>query len=208
MINVPHEIPYRVGLTGGIASGKSTVANFFTELGIAVIDTDVIAREVVRPGTPASQEIRAEFGSSVFADSGALDRQAMRRIVFSDQEKRVRLENILHPRIRDVALREATAAESPYVVIVVPLLFESPMKQAMDRILVVDCSEETQLARLTARDTEGEAQARRMIAAQASREQRLSIADDVIANDGDLERTRESVLALHGKYLQFAAKHN
>lgn len=205
MSNVPQRQPYRVGLTGGIASGKSTVADIFAGLDIAVIDTDVIAREVVQPGMPAHDDIRATFGASVFADSGELDRQAMRSIVFSDPHKRRKLENILHPRIRDAAMCQATAAESPYVVIVVPLLFESPMKQAMDRILVVDCSEETQLSRLLARDAEDESQARRMIKAQASREQRLSIADDVIANDGDLERTRESVLALHDKYLRLAA---
>ena len=195
----------RVGLTGGIASGKSTVANFFAELGVPVVDTDVIAREVVEPGKPALAEIHDAFGPGVISSDGSLDRAELRKIVFADKAKRSRLESILHPRIRDAAFQQADQASGPYVIIVVPLMFESPMKQAMDRILVVDCSEETQLRRLTMRDNESEEQALRMIAAQASRKERLSIADDVVPNDGDLAGTRDAVHALHKTYLSLAA---
>lgn len=166
-----------------------------------VIDTDVIARDVVAPGMPALHEIREVFGSVVIAKDGSLDRQAMRRIVFSNDEKRRQLENILHPVIRESAERQAEDARGPYVIIVVPLLFESPMQESMDRILVVDCSERTQLTRLTARDNEDEQSARRIMATQASRQERLSIADDVITNDGSLDDTRAAVAALHKFYL-------
>lgn len=191
----------RIGLTGGIASGKSLVARYFEELGVPIVDTDVIAREVVAPGSPALDEVRAAFGAAVIGDDGSLDRQEMRRIVFSDEEKRRQLEGILHPRIRESATLQANAAQGPYVIVVVPLLFESPMKESMDRILVVDCSEETQLRRLTARDNEDADSACRIIATQASRKERLSIADDVITNDGSLSETRAAVDALHNFYL-------
>ncbi len=191
----------RVGLTGGIASGKSMVAAHFESLGVPVIDTDVIAREVVAPGAPALEEIREAFGDEVFTNDGALDRRAMRQRIFADAEDRKRLEAMLHPRIRDRTSALAEAVQAPYMVIVVPLLAESAMRHFMDRILVVDCSKATQLARLTARDSESREQARRMIAAQASREERLAIADDVIDNDGSIESTLHQVEALHERYL-------
>ncbi len=196
--------PLRIGLTGGIASGKTTVADFFAELGVPVIDTDVIAREVVTRGAPALVQIRDAFGDAVFSEDGSLDRQAMRRLVFSDADKRLRLEGILHPRIREAAVARAQAVTAPYMVIVVPLLVESPMQELMDRILVVDCSEDVQLSRLKARDAENEEQARRMIAAQASRDERLAIADDVVLNDADLDETRTKVEALHEEYLELS----
>jgi dephospho-CoA kinase len=196
--------PLRIGLTGGIASGKTTVANFFADLGIPVIDTDVIARDVVAKGAPALAQIRADFGDAVFNDDGVLDRKAMRKLVFSDDSKRRQLEGILHPRIREAAVVQAQAVTDPYMIIVVPLLVESPMKALMDRVLVVDCSEDVQLKRLLARDTENEAQARRMIAAQASRDERLAIADDVVQNDTNLEETRRKVTALHKQYLDLS----
>lgn len=145
------------------------------------------------------------FGADVITADGGLDRAAMRKIVFADGDKRRELENILHPRIRDLAYARADAVDTPYVVIVVPLLFESPMRQAMDRVLVVDCPPAIQIERLLARDGETEAQAQKMIAAQATREQRLSIADDVIVNDGDLQKTRRAVDRLHRHYLALAA---
>lgn len=191
----------RIGLTGGIASGKSLVASYFEDLGVPVIDTDVIARDVVAPGMPALDEIRQSFGAVAIATDGSLNRQAMRRIVFSDDEKRRQLEKILHPLIRASADQQVKVAEGPYVIIVVPLLFESPMKDSMDRILVVDCSEQTQLSRLTARDNEDVTSARRIMATQASRQQRLSIADDIITNDGSPDETRAAVAALHEFYL-------
>ncbi len=196
--------PLRIGLTGGIASGKTTVANFFVDLGIPVIDTDVIARDVVAKGAPALARIRADFGDAVFNDDGVLDRKAMRKLVFSDDSKRRQLEGILHPRIREAAVVQAEAVTDPYMIIVVPLLVESPMKALMDRVLVVDCSEDVQLKRLLARDTENEAQARRMIAAQASRDERLAIADDVLLNDTDLDETRQQVDTLHHRYLELS----
>lgn len=192
----------RVGLTGGIASGKSTVAECFAELGVPVIDTDVIAREVVTAGSAALREIAATFGGAVIARDGSLNRSMMREIVFAEDEKRRQLEAILHPRIRGEAWRQADAASTPYVIVVVPLLFESPMKQQMDRVLVVDCSVATQMQRLLRRDSETAAQAERMIAAQASREDRLSLADDIILNEGSLQETREQVMKLHETYLR------
>ena len=194
--------PLRVGLTGGIASGKSVVADMFAELGAAVIDTDVIAREVVMPGRPALDEIREAFGDAAFASDGSLDREAMRRQIFADDASREQLEAILHPRIQRETIRQAEAAGGDYQIIVVPLLVESSLRAFVDRVLVVDCSEETQIGRLLARDAESIQRARRILAAQASREERLAIADDVIHNDSDLDATRRQVQALHEKYLE------
>lgn len=196
--------PFRIGLTGGIASGKSTVSGMFADLGVPVIDTDVIAREVVNPGQPALEAIRKAFGAGVIAADGTLDRSAMRAIVFGDDEARRRLEGILHPRIRDVTIGKAVTAGGVYQVIVVPLLVESSLREFVDRILVVDCDENTQIARLLDRDAETEEQARSMLAAQSTRDERLAIADDVIENEGSIENTRKQVLALHRTYLREA----
>lgn len=192
--------PLRIGLTGGIASGKSTVAELFAELGISVIDTDVIAREIVQPGQPALAEIRARFGEGVIDAAGNLNRAAMRKLVFLDDVARLDLEAILHPRIGEETQRQARAATGPYQLIVVPLLVGSPLMGFVDRVLVVDCDEETQIQRLLARDTETIEQAQRILAAQASRESRLGIADDVIRNDRGLDRTRRQVIALDEKF--------
>jgi len=196
--------PLRIGLTGGIASGKSTVADMFADLGVPVIDTDLIARDVVAPGQPALQEIRKAFGAGVIAEDGSLDRPAMRTLVFGDDAARRRLEAILHPRIGAATREQADTAGGPYQIIVVPLLLESSLRAFVDRVLVVDCEEETQIARLLSRDAESESQARRILAAQASRAERLAIADDVIANEGDLDDTREQVRRLHRRYLDEA----
>jgi dephospho-CoA kinase len=193
--------PLRIGLTGGIASGKTVVADMFAELGAVIIDTDLIAREVVMPGQPALDEIRDEFGPDVIGPDGSLDRRAMRKRVFEDEPLRLRLEEILHPRIRDETFRQASKAGGAYQVIVVPLLAESPLKDYVDRILVVDCDEDTQVSRLLERDAETMEQARRILAAQASREERLAIADDVIDNSRSLEETRRQVAALHDRYI-------
>ncbi len=197
---------FRVALTGGIASGKSVVSALFAELGAAVVDTDVIARQVVQPGQPALDAIRQRFGDAVFDAEGRLDRAALRQRVFSDSEARRDLEAILHPRIGAETRRQALAAAGPYLLIVVPLLVGSPLLEFVDRVLVVDCSEETQLARLLERDAESEEQARRMLAAQASREQRLAIADDIIRNDGSLDDLQRQVLNLDRRYRQLAAR--
>ena len=203
-------VPLRIGLTGGIASGKSTVADMFAQLGALIIDTDVIAREVVAPGQPALDEIAATFGESLINDDGYLDRGALRKLVFADDEARKRLEAITHPRIQDetgrqsnqagAASRLASQTKGHYQIIVVPLLVNSSLKDLVDRILVVDCDEKTQIRRLTARDAESEDQARRMLAAQSSREERLAIADDVIRNDDSLDSTLDQVAALHEIY--------
>ncbi len=192
--------PFRIGLTGGIASGKSTVANMFAELGVPVIDTDVIAREVVQPGEPALDEIRQRFGDSIIDGAGNLDRSSLRKKVFSNDNARRDLESILHPRIGAEVVRQAENAGGPYQLIVVPLLTGSPLKRFLDRVLVVDCDEETQLQRLLARDTETVEQAQRMLAAQASRQERLAIADDVIRNDQSLDHTRSQVTDLDQRF--------
>ena len=193
----------RIGLTGGIASGKSTVAELFAGLGVPVIDTDIIAREVVLPGQPALAEIRNAFGDAVFED-GVLDRAAMRQQIFADNDARRRLEAILHPRIQQETIKQAHASGGDYQLIVVPLLTESPLRDYVDRILVVDCDEDTQIERLLARDAETEDQARRILATQASRDERLAIADDVIHNDTSIEATSSQVSALHDTYLKLA----
>ena len=176
----------RIGLTGGIASGKSTVADMFAELGVPVIDTDIIAREVVTPGAPALLEIRARFGDEIIDATGNLDRGVMRRLVFADDAARLDLEAILHPPIGIETRRQAGEAGGPYQIIVVPLLVGSALLQFVDRVLVVDCDEETQVQRLLARDAETIEQARSILAAQASREHRLELADDVIDNNRDI----------------------
>ena len=193
--------PLRIGLTGGIASGKTTVSDLFAKLGATVVDTDVIAREVVAPGLPALDEIRTTFGDEVLNADGSLDRGAMRQLIFADDTARERLQAILHPKIQAETLRRVAAADGPYTVVVVPLLADSPLRAHLDRILVVDCDESTQIRRLLERDTESEQQARRILAAQASREQRLAIADDVIENNSSLAVLAEQVSAMHDRYI-------
>ena len=206
MTQTPEQAPLRIGLTGGIASGKSLVADMFAELSIPVIDTDVIAREVVAPGQPALDEIEARFGEHVFDAAGHIDRAAMRETIFLDDGERHALEKIVHPRIGAETRRQADLAGGEYQIIVVPLLASSPLADFVDRILVVDCDEETQVDRLLARDAGSEKQARRIIAAQASRDQRLAIADDVILNEGEIDDARSAVTRLDQKYRRFAAR--
>ena len=185
---------------------KSAVADLFAELGVPIIDTDVIAREVVQPGQPALDEIRSRFGEHMIDAAGNLDRAALREAIFSDDEARLDLEAILHPRIGAETRRQADAVEGAYQVIVVPLLTSSPLIQFVDRVLVVDCDEDTQLQRLLARDSESIDQARRILAAQASREDRLRTADDVIDNNRSLQDLRREVTALDRKYRHLAAQ--
>jgi dephospho-CoA kinase len=173
-------------------------------MGATVIDTDIIARQVVAAGQPALEAIRATFGDAVLNEDGTLDRGAMRQLIFADDEARQRLETILHPRIQVETLRQAEDATGPYSIIVVPLLADSPLRAEMDRILVVDCDEDTQIKRLLARDAESEAQARRILAAQASREERLAIADDVIENNSTFDALAAEVSALHDSYIALA----
>jgi dephospho-CoA kinase len=194
----------RIGLTGGIASGKTAVSDMFAAQGVPVIDTDRIARDVVQPGMPALEEIRRRFGDAVIAADGSLDRSELRKLAFENEQNRKAVEAILHPRIRRETIARSKEAGGPYQIIVVPLLVESPLKSFMDRIVVVDCDPQTQLQRLLSRDRENVDQARRMIAAQASREERLAIASDVIDNDGALADTRKQVEDLHRRFLQMA----
>ena len=177
----------------------------FGELGAVLIDTDIIARDVVEPGTPGLERVVAEFGTKVTDHKGRLDRRALRTIVFSDEKKRLLLEEILHPLIRAETERQMRTLDGTYQLLIVPLLVESPLKDHADRILVVDCSEERQLERLLARDIETEAQARRMIAAQSSREERLALAVYVITNDADIESTRSQVAKAHRIFVKSAS---
>jgi dephospho-CoA kinase len=192
--------PLRIGLTGGIASGKSTVADMFAELGVPVIDTDVIAREVVQPGEPAIKEIRERFGDAVINADGHLNRAAMRKIIFADDAARLDLEAILHPRIGEQVRRQADTAGGPYQLIVVPLLVSSALRDYVDRVLVVDCDEETQIQRLLRRDSESIEQAQKILDSQASRQERLAIADDIIRNDQSLDQTRAQVADLDQRF--------
>lgn len=193
--------PLRIGLTGGIASGKSTAAEMFAELGAPLIDTDLISREIVEPGRPALARLTEAFGPDLLDASGHLDRKRMRERIFASDRMRERLESILHPLIREDMQRQSAAAGGDYQIIVVPLLVESGLESMFDRILVVDCPRAVQLARLLSRDDETSIQAESILAAQADREERLAAADDIIVNDGDLVSLRRRVEALHDHYL-------
>lgn len=194
----------RIGLTGGIASGKSTVAAMFAELGVCVIDTDSIARELVAPGGPVLGEIVETFGQGVVGPDGRLDRSLMRRIVFGDADRRHRLEAILHPRIRETALARSAECAGTYVIFVVPLLFESGFDRLVERTVAVDCPEALQIERLMARDETGPDEARAIIDAQMERAERRSRADDIIDSSPTIEATRDRVAALHASYLRLA----
>ena len=198
--------PFRVALTGGIASGKSTVADLFARHGVPLIDTDVIAREVVEPGQPALAEIVSVFGPAVLDGEGRMDRRRMRDYVFNDPAARKRLEGILHPAIRAEMERQSAAARGPYQVLVIPLLTESGRRDHIDRVLVVDAPEELQIARLMQRDHVQREQALAALAAQAKRDARLEFADDVIVNDGDPAALTARVDALHREYLRLATR--
>ena len=198
--------PLKVGLTGGVASGKSTVARHFAELGVPVIDADEIAHEMVEPGQPALAEIARQLGNSFITPEGRLDRRRLRKAVFADPELRRRLEAILHPAIRETMLARAKRSTAPYVLLVIPLLVESNFVNLVDRVLVVDLPEQVQLRRLCQRDGITPDLARRMIAAQADRDGRLAIADDIIDNRGIPQALASEVARLHRKYLRLASE--
>lgn len=198
---------YAVGLTGGIASGKSAVADRFTALGAGVVDADLVAREVVAAGTDGLADLVAAFGSGILDDTGSLDRRRMRERVFGDAAARSRLEAIVHPRVRTRLHEQACASTRAYAIVAVPLLAEGGGRAAypwLDRVLVVDVPVAVQHARLIARDAVDEALARRMIEAQATREKRLAIADDVLVNSGTVDALSTSVEALHRRYTHLA----
>jgi dephospho-CoA kinase len=194
-----------IGLTGGIASGKSAVSARLAELGAGIVDTDAVAREVVMPGTPGLEQVIECFGQAILLADGTLNRAALRDRIFADGEAKADLEAILHPLIRSRTLKLAAVTPGPYLVFVVPLLFESGFDALVDRVLVVDCPPELQLERLMQRDQETEESARRAIAGQLDRDTRNAQADDLIDNSGTLAELLQAVDALHVQYLDLAA---
>lgn len=203
--------PLTIGVTGGIASGKSAVAQAFASHGIAWVDADDVAREVVEPGEPALAEIAQHFGAGVLDDEGRLDRRALRAIVFADENERRWLESVTHPRIRQRLLDRLDrlhASGAPYHLLVSPLLFESGQYKLTDRYLVIDVPESLQIARIGARDGSDEHQARAIIKAQMPRGERLALADDVIDNQGSREALIARVAELDAYYRKLAASSN
>ncbi len=191
----------RVALTGGIGSGKSEASRIFASLGTPVIDTDVISRQLVKPGSAALTEISELFGNEFILKDGNLDRQKMRQQVFNDKKARQALENILHPRIRQEVNHQLARLNSPYAIIVIPLLLETGQQSMADRVLVIDCPESRQQERVMLRDNIDQALFEQILLSQASRQERLNIADDIIFNDADLEHLQRQVMDLHHKYL-------
>ena len=189
-----------VVLTGGIASGKTAASNYFAQLGVPVVDTDVIAHQIVEPGQPALNRIRLQFGEGFVTSEGRLDRRKMRDAIFSDPELKSRLENILHPAIAAEAMRQITRLDTPWCVLVIPLLVETDLFPWIDRVLVVDADESAQIERVMARDEISMEQAKSILCAQSSRQERLALADDVIKNDGSLEQLQSAVDQLYDQY--------
>ncbi|MBM0404076.1 MULTISPECIES: dephospho-CoA kinase [unclassified Serratia (in: enterobacteria)] len=196
---------YIVALTGGIGSGKTTVANAFARHGATLVDADVIARQVVEPGTPALAAIAERFGNEMLLPDGALNRAALRQRIFSHPDDKTWLNQLLHPLIHRETQRQLAQATSPYVLWVVPLLVENSLQDRADRVLVIDVDAETQLARTIARDGVSREQAQSILAAQATRRQRLAVADDIIDNSGAAQGIEPQVAALHRRYLELAA---
>jgi dephospho-CoA kinase len=194
----------RIGLTGGIASGKTTVARLFAALGVPVIDADELAREVVAPGSPLLTRIAERFGRELIRADGQLDRRALRHLVFADPRARADLEALTHPAIFAALEQRSSKERGPYQILVLPLLVEKRDERRVDRVLVVDCAELLQTRRLQARDGSTQEEANAMLAAQAMRAERLQAADDVISNEGDLQALRAQVEALHAKYLELS----
>lgn len=193
-----------VGLTGGIASGKSLVSSAFERLGVTTIDADVVARDIVEPGQPALEEIIERFGANIVDEKGRLKRRMLREIVFADDDARTALEGMTHPRIREELARKRDNAQSDYCLLVVPLLVKSSMIELVDRVLVVDAPEIVQMQRLMSRDDIDENLARRMIAAQDARSERLAMADDVLINTGPRKDIADLAAALHAGYQRLA----
>jgi dephospho-CoA kinase len=194
----------KIGLTGGIGSGKSTVCDIFQNLGINIIDADHIAKALVKPGFPAFRQIIAQFGEAFLNTDGNLDRDKLRNLIFADKTKKQLLENILHPLVYQQIAEEIRHAVSPYCIIAVPLLLETQKKQLFDRILVVDCSIEMQLQRVESRDQLKREQILSIIASQISRELRLQQADDIIDNSASTTQLAEQIKRLHNSYLLLA----
>ena len=190
-----------IALSGGIASGKTYVSDKFSSLGADIIDTDIIAHEIVLPGRSALEEITDNFGKSVLQKDGALNRKLMRSIVFEDSKKRLILESILHPKIQNEVKNKITSLNGPYQIIVVPLLAKSPILKQVNRVLIIDCDEKKQLKRPVKRDEISTKLARQIISSQSDRKERLSIADDIILNDNDFDSLDTQIMNLHRYYL-------
>ncbi|MEW8692483.1 MAG: dephospho-CoA kinase [Candidatus Thiodiazotropha endolucinida] len=194
-----------IALTGGIGSGKSAVSSHLESLGVPVIDADRLAHQLVKPGSPALLEIQAAFGKNLVDTNGALDRAALRKIVFNDSSQRKRLEGILHPRIREAMKAWIARQSAPYAVLVIPLLFETGQKSLADRNLVVDCDESLQIKRVIRRDHLPRKQIQQIMASQVDRQTRLQWADDVIENNGSLEDLIKATEELHNIYMKIAS---
>ena len=197
---------YIVGLTGGIGCGKTTVSDLFQALGVPVIDADIVARQVVAPGSPCLTAITEHFGPDILLESGELNRSLLRQKVFSNTEDKTWLNNLLHPAIRQKILSELAEVQSAYAILVAPLLLENGLEQYVQRVLVIDVPESVQVRRTLARDNTSEEQVKAIMAAQLPRQERLKRADDVIANDSSVADLTSKVAALHQQYLQMAAR--
>jgi len=193
-----------IGLTGGIGSGKTAVSDRFASLGIVIVDADLASRAVVEPGSPALQSIEEHFGGEVIARDGSLDRPALGRLVFENEAERVWLEKLTHPLINAHLAEQLASADSPYAILAHPLLVETSRTRVCDRVLVVDVPKALQMERTLARDDRSQSQVKAIIEAQATREQRLAAADDVIVNDQDLAHLDAEVERLHQRYLELA----
>lgn len=194
-------MPYVVALSGGVASGKSTIANLFAQLGVPIIDADIIARQVVEVGTEALAQIVKHFSTEILLPNGELDRSQLREIIFNNDHERLWLNNLLHPIIHKITEQQIAKQTAPYVIWVVPLLIENNLHQLADRVLMVDIPETLQMERLINRDKISESLAKRMILTQVPLAERLSYADDIIVNNGNLASLSEQVNKLHQQYL-------
>ena len=195
-----------LGLTGGIGSGKSAASHWFEQQGIVVVDADIVAREIVEIGQPALEQIRQAFGDWVLLADGSLNRRALREHIFQFQDARQTLESITHPAIRQSIIRQLSAAASPYVILVSPLLFETNQHELTQRNLLIDADIELQIARASQRDGQNVEQIKKIIKAQMSRKEKRQHADDIVLNDGDLEHLYRQLEPLHQSYLQYAQK--
>jgi len=201
-------VKFVLGLTGGIGSGKSAASQWFEAQGIAVVDADIVAREVVNIGQPALQQIQQAFGDWVLLEDGSLNRRALREYIFQSPEARKTLENITHPAIRTSIIQQLHAAQSPYAILVSPLLFETNQHELTQHTLLIDAAIELQIQRASQRDGQNVEQIQKIIAAQMPREQKRAMADDIVLNDGELEHLYAHLTPLHEKYLQMTAQNH
>ena len=194
-----------IGLSGGIASGKTIVSDEFSSLGVDIIDTDIIARELIFPGSETLNEIVSVFGENVLQDDGNLNRKLMRQIIFNEKDKKITLEKIMHPKIQNEVKLKIQSASGHYQIIVVPLLLQSPILDFIHRVLIIDCDEKIQINRLIKRDNITEELAKKMIENQSKREERLAIADDIILNEGRIEEIKHEVKKLNDFYIKISS---